>query len=269
MAGARVRAIDSFLALGDSFTEGMEDQRGPDGRHRGWADRVATALAVRHPGLRYGNLAVRGRLLDQVVYQQLPAAVELRPELVSFHAGANDVLRPGTDLSSLGARYDVAVARLVATGATVVVFTAIQRAGGTTRAADRLAARFGGFNALVRATTARHGAVLVDVGIERALYDRRMWHEDRLHLAPEGHARVAAAVLEELGVEDPSLLGGVPGWWRQPLLAVARPPRHRRVAADLRWARRYLAPWVVRRLRGVSSGDGIAPKRPQLVAMSR
>jgi hypothetical protein len=30
------------------------------------------------------------------------------------------------------------------------------------------------------------------------------------------------------------------------------------------WAGRYLAPWVLRRLRGVSSGDGITAKRPTL-----
>jgi len=259
----------SFLALGDSFTEGMEDERTSDGRYRGWADRVATALARHNPEVCYGNLAVRGRLLPQVVAEQVPAALAVRPDLVSFHAGANDVLRPGTALTELGARYDDAVAALVATGATVVVFTAIQRAGGTTRAADRLAGRFAAFNAHVRDSAARHGAVLVDVGVERALYDRRLWHEDRLHLAPEGHARVAAAVLEQLGVADPLSLGGAVGWWRQPLLAVARPPRHRRLAADLRWAGRYLAPWVVRRLRGVSSGDGITPKRPQLLPVER
>ena len=256
--------FERFLALGDSFTEGMEDERGADGRHRGWADRVASALAVQQPGLLYGNLAIRGRLLDQVVAEQVPAARQLRPDLVSFHAGANDVLRPGLDLTSLHARYDDAVAALARTGATVVLFTAIQRAGGTTRAADRLAARFAAFNARVRRSAADHGAVLVDVGVERALYDRRLWHEDRLHLAPAGHRRVAAAVLEALGVTDPSLLGGAAGWWRQPLLATARPPRHRRVAEDVRWARRHLAPWVIRRVRGVSSGDGVAPKRPEL-----
>lgn len=256
--------VGSFLALGDSFTEGMEDERGPDGRHRGWADRVAMALAAGRPDLVYGNLAIRGRLLDQVIAEQLPVALDLRPDLVSFHAGPNDVLRPGMDLSDLAARYDDAAARLTGTGSTVLLFTAIERAGGTGWLADRLAARFGAFNAAVRRTASRHGAVLVDVGRERALYDRRLWHEDRLHLAPQGHARVAAAVLEALGTTDPDLLGGAPGWWRHHLLATGRPPRYRRVAADARWAVRYLAPWLGRRLRGVSSGDGVTCKRPEL-----
>ena len=261
--------IGSFLALGDSFTEGMHDEVDAAGHHRGWADRVAEALAVDRPDLRYGNLAIRGRLLDQVVAEQIPVARDVRPDLISFHAGANDLLRPGGDVAGLLYRYDLAVKRLRATGAEVLLFTVIERAGGTGALADGLARRFQVFNASVRATARRRGALLADIGSEPALHDRRLWHEDRLHLAPEGHRRVAAAVLETLGLHDPELLGGDQGWWRHHLLAVRRPPRHRRVAADLRWATRYLAPWVGRRLRGVSSGDGITCKRPELLPVER
>lgn len=256
--------IGSFLALGDSFTEGMHDEVDAAGYHRGWADRVAEALAVDRPDLRYGNLAIRGRLLDQVVAEQVPLAVELRPDLVSFHAGANDLLRPRVDVAGLLYRYDLAVKRLRATGVEVLLFTVIERAGGTGPLADGLARRFQGFNASVRATARRRGALLADVGSEPALHDRRLWHDDRLHLAPAGHARIAAAVLEVLGVRDPGRLGGAPGWWRQPLPALPRSARHEVLAGDLEWARRHLAPWVGRRLRGASSGDGRVPKRPEL-----
>ena len=255
----------TFVALGDSFTEGMHDDLGPDGRHLGWADRVAATLAVRDGGLRYANLAVRGRLLDQVVAEQLPVALRLRPELVSFHAGPNDALRPRTDVPAVLRRYDAAVERLRAAGSDVLLFTVLERAGGTGRAADRLAVRFGGFNAAVRETARRHGALLVDVGPVPALHDRRLWHEDRLHLAPEGHARVAAAVLETLGVGTPELLGGAAGWWREPLPPGPLPRRSAAVAADVRWVHRHFLPWVGRRLRGVSSGDGVAPKHTELI----
>jgi lysophospholipase L1-like esterase len=251
--------------MGDSFTEGLEDDRGPTGRHLGWADRVAAALATREGGLRYANLAVRGRLLDQVVAEQVPVALALRPDLVTFHAGPNDVLRPRTDIGAVLARYDDAVATLRDTGLETVLFTVIERAGGTGRTAQRLADRFAAFNAGVRAVADRRGARLVDQGAVPALQDRRLWHEDRLHLAPEGHARVAAAVLERLDVSDPALLGGQPGWWRVPLDAVPRSGRRADVVADVRWVRRYLLPWVGRRVRGVSSGDGVPPKHVELV----
>ena len=255
----------SFVALGDSFTEGLHDDLGPTGRHLGWADRVAAALAAQNGGLRYANLAVRGRLLDQVIREQLPAATGLRPDLVSFHAGPNDCLRPRTRVPSLLVRYEAAVADLRATGARTVLFTVIERAGGTGRTADRLAARFQAFNDGVRSVAERYGCVLVDVGCVPALQDRRLWHEDRLHLAPTGHIRVAAAVLEQLGVTDESVFGAVAGGWRDPLPEVVRRRRGGDLLADARWVRRYFLPWVGRRLRGVSSGDGVAPKQTELI----
>ena len=106
---------DSPDLLGDSFTEGMSDELRPDGRHRGWSDRLATGLAadrsgVAHYPVTYANLAIRGKLLDQVVAKQFGPALTLQPDIITFHAGANDVLRPGTDLPALYARYDTAVA---------------------------------------------------------------------------------------------------------------------------------------------------------------
>ena len=263
--------LSSFVALGDSFTEGLEDELGPDGRHRGWADRVAAALAVANGRLGYANLAIRGRLLDEVIFEQVPVALELAPSLISFHAGPNDMLRPRLDLPGLLGRYESAVAGLRESGAQVLLFTVIARAGGTGRTADLMAGRFETFNATAREVAERHECLLVDAGSAPALHDRRLWHEDRLHLSPEGHARVAAAVLEVLGVTDPALLAGDPGWWEEPL-----PPPARRGAvagriadarADLHWVRHHFVPWVGRRLRGVSSGDLLDAKQAELVEL--
>ena len=85
-----------FIALGDSMTEGMSDEI-VAGKYRGWADRVADTLAKNNPDFTYMNLAVRGKLLKQVVEDQIPVAVKFAEgaqTLISFHAGANDVLRP-------------------------------------------------------------------------------------------------------------------------------------------------------------------------------
>lgn len=257
-----------MVSIGDSFTEGMVDDPRPDGRYRGWADRVAQGLAqeasARGAGVRYANLAIRGRLLDAVVGEQVAPALRLEPDLITFHAGANDVLRPGTDLADLGRRYTRAVERLSGSGARVVVFTSLARAGGSGRLADRLEARFMVFNAAVRSAAARYDCLLVDLHAVTALTDRRFWGVDRLHLNPRGHARVAAAVLESLGVDDPGVLGGRPGWWQESLPPAAPVPRSRALAADVEWVRVHLIPWLGRRLRGVSSGDGLAPKEPVL-----
>lgn len=247
----------TFVAVGDSFTEGLCDGPSSDGTYAGWADRVATALAHRHGDLRYANLAVRGKLLDEVVRAQLPAALDASPDVLSFHAGGNDILRTSTDLDDVAARYDDAVRRSTEAAGTVVLFTVLERSGPPNRVADRLAARIRRFNDAVRSTATRHDACLVDVGGVTALHDRRLWAEDRLHLSTDGHERVAAAAAEALGLAHDD-----PGWWRQPLPTPSPAGVVRRVRDDGRWVARHLAPWVWRRIRGVSSGDGAEPKRP-------
>jgi hypothetical protein len=50
----------------------------------------------------------------------------------------------------------------------------------------------------------------------------------------------------------------------EPLQPKPFPPRSWREArsGDLVWARQYFVPWVLRRLRNQSSGDGVTAKRP-------
>jgi lysophospholipase L1-like esterase len=116
-----------YVALGDSFTEGLSD---PDpqrpGAYRGWADRLAGHLAAAAEGdVEYANLAVRGRLVGQVLDEQLPVALDARPDLVSLVAGGNDLLRPGGDPDTLADALDRAVARLRSAGADVLLATGV------------------------------------------------------------------------------------------------------------------------------------------------
>jgi lysophospholipase L1-like esterase len=252
--------ISSYVALGDSFTEGMDDPRG-DGTYRGWADLVAERLAEEVDGFRYANLAVRGRLLHGVIDGQLPAAVDMRPDLISFAAGGNDALRRRFDPELIGAAYDSAIARVVSTGATVVVFTPADPTNHLP-ARSSLLPRCQAILAIVERVAAARGALLVDLWGDDLLRDRRMWSLDRLHLSPIGHHRVAAHVLDVLGVPaDPA--------WRAPLpeATVASWLTSRR--EDLLWARVHLAPWIGRRMRGRSSGDTVTAKRPALDTLVR
>ena len=84
-----------YVALGDSFTEGVgdHDPRLPNGV-RGWADRVAEVLATHADDFRYANLAIRGRKMAAILAEQVEPALALHPDLVSVYAGGNDILRP-------------------------------------------------------------------------------------------------------------------------------------------------------------------------------
>ncbi|MQA97785.1 MAG: SGNH/GDSL hydrolase family protein [Streptosporangiales bacterium] len=248
-----------YVAVGDSFTEGLGD---PDperpGRWRGWADRVAATLAAGAPGgtgLRYANLAVRGRTFPQIVAEQVDRALELGPDLVSFHGGGNDLLRPSVDIDAMARRLEEVVSRFRGAGADVILFTGTDPAGAPVIRLTR--GRVAVFNEHVRLIAARHGALLVDQWDMRVLRDWRMWAEDRLHMSAEGHRRVSLRVLEALGVPGA-------GDWREPLPPLPRPRPAVRLLSDARWAREHLVPWVGRRVRGRSSGDGLTGKRPEL-----
>jgi lysophospholipase L1-like esterase len=247
--------FSSYVALGDSFTEGMDDPRG-DGTYRGFADLVAQRLASDVEDFRYANLAIRGKLLEPVIEEQLPVAVAMKPALVSFAAGGNDVLRRRFDPELLAAAYSGAIARLREVGSTVVVFTP---ADGTGHLPVRnyLLPRVEAMLAIVREAAEEHGAVVADLWADEALRDRRMWSVDRLHLSVAGHHRVAAHFLDALGVDpDPA--------WREPLPAALLPGWADARREDLNWAWAHLAPWIGRRLRGRSSGDDVTAKRPHL-----
>ena len=59
------------------MTEGMSDEI-VDGNYRGWADRVADVMSAHYEGFTYANLAVRGKLVGQVLDEQVPRALELK-----------------------------------------------------------------------------------------------------------------------------------------------------------------------------------------------
>ena len=242
-----------FVALGDSFTEGVgdPDETAPNGV-RGWADRVAQVLAG--DDFAYANLAIRGRKLLQIVDEQIEPAVAMSPDLVSIYAGANDVLRPRVDVDVLVEAYDAAVGRLTGAGAHVVMFTAYDPGGSPVFGALR--GRFAIYNELVREVAERHDATLVDFWRLRDYRDERLWDGDKMHMSSAGHQRMAIAVLDALGVEHdlaPLRLDDLP------VLSASD-----RRAANLDWARTHAGPWVKRRLTGTSSGDGLAPRRPRL-----
>lgn len=244
-----------YVAIGDSFTEGVgdPDPTRPNGL-RGWADRVADALAARRPGFAYANLAIRGRKLPQILDEQIEPALALGPDLVSIHGGGNDVLRPSVDVDALASSYDAAVRRLAATGAHVVMFTVPDP--GLNPVLKLIRGRSAIFNEWVREIAEKHGATVVDMWRMRDWKVEEVLDPDRLHLNPAGHQAIAIAFLDALGVDH--------GLAELPFPTAVERSRREQRAADLQWAREHLAPWVTRRLTGRSSGDGVTPKYPVL-----
>jgi lysophospholipase L1-like esterase len=249
-------SFQRYVALGDSTTEGLEDLN-PDGTYRGWADRLAELIAAGSPGLRYANLAIRGRKLPQIRAEQLEPALAMEPDLASVLGGLNDILRREVDLTARAADLEAMASALRGSGATVLVMTFPDPTAVITVAAGRIRARVGAFNAAIREIAERQGAVLVDMERKSDPHPS-FWCADRLHANSRGHEWIAAMAASELGIPVPD------GDWNADLPPHRPPPRPVRIASDAAWMGRHLAPWVLRRVRGRSSGDGIEPKRPEL-----
>ncbi|MEV7990821.1 SGNH/GDSL hydrolase family protein [Streptomyces sp. NPDC086077] len=245
----------SLVAVGDSFTEGMSDLL-PDGTYRGWADLLAARMAARAPGFRYANLAVRGKLIGQIVDEQVPVAAAMGADVITLVGGLNDTLRPKCDMGRVRGLLEEAVERLAPACKQLVLMRSPGRQGPVL---ERFRPRMEELFACVDELAARHGAVVVDLYGAGSLSDPRLWDVDRLHLTAEGHRRVAEAVWQGLGheAEDPD--------WQVPMAATLPPGWATRRVADVRFARQYLLPWIGRRLTGRSSGDGRPPKRPDLL----
>ncbi|MCU1565607.1 MAG: lysophospholipase L1-like esterase [Pseudarthrobacter sp.] len=241
-----------FVALGDSYTEGIGDPEPLSiGGFRGWADRAAEELATGQRDFAYANLAVRGLVLQEILDGQLAPALALKPDLVAMSGGGNDIVFRRGDPDKLAEKMDQAVGMLAESGATVMLFAAPDWGG--TPVLGQARGRLAIYNEHFHTIGIRHHAVMVDLWCLPALRDARMWDRDRLHLSPLGHHVVAVAALDALAVPHSLKL-------LQP-----RPvPSHRWTQAraeDLVWARQYLFPWVLRRLRP-RAGDPLVPKRP-------
>ena len=237
-----------YVAIGDSFTEGVGDEL-PDGRVRGWADLVAQGWAdATGETVEYANFAIRGRLVQPIVDEQLETALALGPTHLSFNGGGNDMLRPRTSISRVVAAFDHVIRRCDEEGVQLIVLSGanpspqlplgrvFQRRGDLLSAA--VSVRLDERTDVVRALN----------WPDRELSTPGYWSDDRLHMNARGHHRVAARVLTALGLEPDS------SWWSLPSL-----PARERVRTSA-YYREHVGPWVRRRLTGTSSGDGREPK---------
>lgn len=237
-----------FVAIGDSFTEGVGDEL-PDGYVRGWADLAAQGWAdSRGEPIEYANLAIRGKLVWPIVEQQLERALALKPTHLSFNGGGNDMLRPRTSIAHIADAFSQVLRRCDEEGVTLLLLSGANPSAQLPL--SRVIQRRGDLMSLavVQRMGERGDVVQALNWPDAELSDPSFWSEDRLHMNSRGHHRVAARVLEALGERVPD------GWWSLPDL-----PESVRLARN-EYFREHLGPWFKRRLTGTSSGDGREPK---------
>ncbi|ORA75600.1 SGNH/GDSL hydrolase family protein [Mycobacterium heidelbergense] len=256
MCGASVTGYRRYVAIGDSQTEGLWDGDDAVGL-LGFADRLATVIDSLYPGLQYANLAIRGKRMGDVLREQVPRTLAMRPDLITVCAGMNDVIQPGRSFGRALIDLEHVHAALAGSGATVVT-TTFPNVAQFLPLGRIVSSRLTRINDAIAAAAARYGFRLVDLYGAASMRDVDTWAVDRVHASTKGHILFAAAAAEALNLpgsnHDWANASGDPMWLSFPSGAYEQ----------LRWAHDSFVPWIWRRLRGRSSADGRSPKRPLL-----
>jgi lysophospholipase L1-like esterase len=190
----RGRIVSTYVALGDSFTAG---QGSADGER--WADRLAAGLRAVNPELTYCNLAVDGAS-SAAVLEQIPAALEFKPDLVTVICGANDVLltsRP--DIEGYERRFSEILVRLNDAVPEAAILTATAPESWhfmelRPRTKARLVKALSDLNSVTRTVAARHRVPCLNVAGHPGLTDRANFSADGLHPSAQGHERAVQEI---------------------------------------------------------------------------
>jgi lysophospholipase L1-like esterase len=250
--------MTTFVALGDSITLGIGDpvrlpppdrpdrpdrpgqpahsRKGPRG-WRGWAVLLAEAL----PDTALHIVAGNGACMADLERDQLPRALQLRPEIASVVIGVNDTLRPNFDPGRIAAAAAHTVGALRASGADVLTMRLPdpgRMLGMPGVLARPLARRAHQVNDVMDQVAERFSTLHFDAPSDGAAYDPLMWAVDRLHPSERGHRLIARrfhALLAQAGHQ----VGPPPG--AEP---VNQPPSK---AEQLAWMATKGTAWVARR----------------------
>ena len=243
--------MTTFTALGDSITLGIGDpvripgppgsagRAGDRGRRgwRGWAALLAEGLLQPE----FHNLAGNGACISDVERDQLPKALQLRPDVASVVVGINDTLRPNFDPARIAAAVAHTVGALRAADAAVLTLRLPDpgRMLGLPGALARpLGRRAHDVNDVMDEVAGRFGTLHFDAASCAETYEPSMWAVDRLHPSERGHRYIARrfhALLAEAGFR----LAPPPG--AEPV----NPPPSR--LAEVTWMATKGTAWVMRR----------------------
>ena len=250
----------SYVALGDSLTEGLGDFDFELSRFGcGWADRLAELLArVAHESgenFDYANLALRGSSLYEILTAQLEDALSLKPDFVTIFAGSNDFMRSKKNHPEMRALFRGAVQRLHAEGAHVLLVNTVNPVH--LRIFHPLSYKAKAMTELINSVGEEYGAPILDLFSMDEFANLEFWCEDMVHFSGHGHIRIANRAAKMLGLDQ--------GFEEVDMLEMEKPDRQ--PAAVLRWTIEHVLPYLIRRVRRRSSGDGLEPKHDSYVTL--
>ncbi len=208
--------IRYFVALGDSFTEGVGDTPGASGCLSRQTPEIplysahhwlALWMRAANPSLKYTNLAERGLRVAEVRAQQMQRALNLQPDFVSIVAGANDCLRGPFSAERVRAELERILGAFQSVGARIFTATLpnftlhLDLPGGFRQ---RLGRNLEAANSIIRELAGRYEAIFFDFWESGLNHRAELWSQDGVHPNALGYletARTVAPLLRAHGIE--------------------------------------------------------------------
>lgn len=192
-----------FVAIGDSFTEGIGDE--VEGiTLKSWVDHFVQ-LCVND--IEYVNFAKRGLVTKEIRLQQLEKALTFKPDLVSLIAGANDVLKGRWNHQAYKNEMEFMIDKLSKTDADIIIanlpdFTV--RLPFSSEKKQVIQEQLLEANDVIRSLSREYKLHHIDFWNHQLVNDNTLWSTDLIHPNSKGYVKVAELIFNSLPVHDSS-----------------------------------------------------------------
>lgn len=189
----------TVVVLGDSTAAGFGDPV-EHGKFRGFGPLLTRAMGEPER-IRLVNVGRSGARVRCVRRDQVPVAIEARPQVAMLVVGLNDTLR--ADFRSDDIYTDLSEVVTVLTACGAMVLTVRYHDHGRVlplpgRLARALTARIDELNAVIDRVVREHDVHCLDLAALPACYEFSTWSIDRLHPSERGHRLLARGFAELL-----------------------------------------------------------------------
>jgi len=192
-----MESVATFAILGDSAASGVGDSD-KNGVTRGWGYYLAKHF---QDPLVYINLSRPGAQSAEVLEDQLPKALMFKPDIAAVIVGGNDALRNGFDPNKLHQNLRATISELKKSGAEVLLLQLhdpTQIVPLPRLLARVLSRRINAVNRVIHSVGREFNAQILLTRSIQDIYERKVWHVDRMHPSKYGHQLMATHFREIL-----------------------------------------------------------------------
>jgi len=234
-SGLIMEKVATFAILGDSAASGVGDSD-KNGVTKGWGYYLAKHF---QDPLVYINLSRPGAQSAEVLEDQLPKALVFKPDIAAVIVGGNDALRNGFDPNKLHQNLRATILELKKSGAEVLLLQLhdpTQIVPLPRLLARVLSRRINAVNRVIHSVGREFNAQILLTRSIQDIYERKVWHVDRMHPSKYGHQLMATHFREILLRRN---------WQIDPIIIEPTPITSKK--SSVKWMLRNGTPWFFKR----------------------